>query len=467
MKIYYKVLKATMTPEALAQLSTKKIILESANQTQVKGRYSIVALDYYGTITLYDDFLEIKTQQQSETITTHFYDYFKNYINQFNESISHFDLQDLPFISGFIGSCSFDLARHEFPILKKTPLKLNNEHDARFFMIEDVYVFDHYKDDLYVIATNQFSLASQEQLEARVENNIKRLYNIQPLHQTIDFQHHKVITSNIDKTSFLNMISQYKQKIQSGDMFQVVPSRIYSYQHHFGNQLHQLTFQLYQNLKRQNPSPYMYYINMDEPIIIGSSPESFVKVHKDKVYTNPIAGTIQRGTTPDEDLAHAQQLLNDSKERSEHSMLVDLGRNDINRIALPGSTSILKLMEIEKYEHVMHIVSEVRGNVDKSLSPMTIIASLLPTGTVSGAPKLRAIQRIYESHPYKRGIYSGGIGYINCNQDLDFALAIRTMLIDDKEVHVEAGCGVVYDSIPEKELRETQLKAKSLLEVTP
>lgn len=124
-------------------------------------------------------------------------------------------------------------------------------------------------------------------------------------------------------------------------------------------------------------------------------------------------------------------------------------------------------MEIEKYEHVMHIVSEVRGNVDKSLSPMTIIASLLPTGTVSGAPKLRAIQRIYESHPYKRGIYSGGIGYINCNQDLDFALAIRTMLIDDKEVHVEAGCGVVYDSIPEKELRETQLKAKSLLEVTP
>ncbi|TBW90207.1 anthranilate synthase component I, partial [Staphylococcus hominis] len=136
-------------------------------------------------ITLYDDFLEIKTQQQSETITTHFYDYFKNYINQFNESISHSDLQDLPFISGFIGSCSFDLARHEFPILKKTPLKLNNEHDARFFMIEDVYVFDHYKDDLYVIATNQFSLASQEQLEARVENNIKRLYNIQPLHQTI------------------------------------------------------------------------------------------------------------------------------------------------------------------------------------------------------------------------------------------------------------------------------------------
>ncbi|MEL3710721.1 chorismate-binding protein, partial [Staphylococcus borealis] len=255
--------------------------------------------------------------------------------------------------------------------------------------------------------------------------------------------------------------------ITEGDMFQVVPSRIYSYEHHFKEDKNQLSYQLYQNLKRKNPSPYMYYINMDREIIVGSSPESFVGVHNGEVTTNPIAGTIQRGTTPEKDERNANQLITDEKERSEHSMLVDLGRNDIHRVSITGTSEISKLMVIEKYEHVMHIVSEVKGKIKKGLSPMTIIASLLPTGTVSGAPKLRAIQRIYEAYPYKRGVYSGGVGYINCNQNLDFALAIRTMLIDDNTVNVEAGCGVVYDSVPEKELEETRLKAKSLLEVTP
>ncbi|EHM71246.1 chorismate binding enzyme [Staphylococcus epidermidis 14.1.R1.SE] len=250
-------------------------------------------------------------------------------------------------------------------------------------------------------------------------------------------------------------------------MFQVVPSRIYSYKHHFQHNLHQLTFQLYQNLKRQNPSPYMYYINKDMPIVIGSSPESFVKVKNGKVYTNPIAGTIKRGQNKIEDENNEKTLMKDEKELSEHRMLVDLGRNDIHRISKTGTSQITKLMTIERYEHVMHIVSEVTGELKPNLSPMSVIASLLPTGTVSGAPKLRAIQRIYESYPYKRGIYSGGVGYINCNHHLDFALAIRTMIIDEETVSVEAGCGIVYDSIPEKELEETKLKAKSLLEVTP
>lgn len=250
-------------------------------------------------------------------------------------------------------------------------------------------------------------------------------------------------------------------------MFQVVPSRIYRYKHHFNNQLQALSFQLYQNLKRQNPSPYMYYINMEKPIIIGSSPESFVKVQNGTVVTNPIAGTIRRGRTPEEDQNNAHQLINDEKEKSEHSMLVDLGRNDIHRICKTGTSHIKKLMEIEKYEHVMHIVSEVTGEIKNNISPMSVIASLLPTGTVSGAPKLRAIQRIYEVMPHKRGVYSGGIGYINCNHNLDLALAIRTMMVDETYINVEAGCGVVYDSEPYKELEETKLKAKSLLEVSP
>jgi anthranilate synthase component 1 len=190
-------------------------------------------------------------------------------------------------------------------------------------------------------------------------------------------------------------------------------------------------------------------------------------VKGDTVVTNPIAGTIKRGKNEAEDIENEKLLKNDEKELSEHSMLVDLGRNDIHRISATGTSKIEKLMAIERYEHVIHIVSEVTGKLNDDYSPMSVIASLLPTGTVSGAPKLRAIQRIYEAQPHKRGIYSGGIGYINCNHDLDFALAIRTMMIDDTHVNVQAGCGVVYDSIPEKEYEETRLKAKSLLEVSP
>lgn len=468
MEIYYEVLKAHFTPEALSQLRKHKIILESATQNQAKGRYSIVALDIYGSVTLYDNQLEIESVNQNSVIKDSSYEYLKNYINQFDIEIEDRALTDLPFISGFIGTCSFDLVRHEFPMLKQTPLHDSSQYDVRLFMIEDVYIFDHFKDNLYVIATNQFSKVSKDKLKTRVHQRIEELKNIKPIISPIKLtDYSKNIKTNISDTEFIKLIKELKVKISEGDMFQVVPSRIYSYAHHFDDNLNPLTFQLYQNLKRQNPSPYMYYVNIDTPIIVGSSPESFVKVHNGKVYTNPIAGTIKRGTTFEEDERNANQLLTDEKELSEHRMLVDLGRNDINRISHPGTVKINKLMQIEKYEHVMHIVSDVSGEIKKELSPMSIIASLLPTGTVSGAPKLRAIQRIYENNPQKRGIYSGGIGYINCNQNLDFALVIRTMIIDDAQVNVEAGCGVVYDSIPEQELEETRLKAKSLLEVRP
>ncbi|WP_154836768.1 anthranilate synthase component I [Staphylococcus sp. Marseille-Q1834] len=469
MEIYYEVIRANITPEVLGQLKEQKIILESTSQQELKGRYSIVAFDYYGTVTLTDEKLEIKTKRQSQIVTTRPYNFLKDYINQFDIQINDNLLKQLPFVSGFIGTCSFDLVRHEFPILQRLNVEAKKEHDdVQLYMIEDVYVFDHYRDDLYVIATNQFSEVSKDQLKTRVKERIEKLSSIKVYEQNMIAPPNRTnVTTNITDSDFINNVKYLKQLIKEGDMFQVVPSRIYQYHHHFGENKYQLSYQLYQNLKRRNPSPYMYFINMGGTIIVGSSPESFVKVHNNEVITNPIAGTIKRGKTKEEDEYNASHLLADEKEISEHSMLVDLGRNDIHRVSNTGTSKITKLKEIEKYEHVMHIVSEVKGQIKKELSPMTVIANLLPTGTVSGAPKLRAIQRIYEIYPHKRGIYSGGIGYINCNQNLDFALAIRTMFIDDTTVQVEAGCGVVYDSIPEKELEETRLKAKSLLEVSP
>ncbi|AID01315.1 anthranilate synthase component I [Staphylococcus xylosus] len=468
MKVQYQKLKAEVSPEALARLRNNKIILESSDQSQLKGRYSIVIFDTYGAITLDNDVMTVETPNGINIERNQPYDKMKELIDQYKTAIDDEILAQLPFISGFVGSCSFDLVRHEFPVLKKIELADHPQHDTKFHMVEDVYIFDHYKEHLYVIATNLFSNDNDSQLQERVQRRVAELQQIKIYPTQIDhISTEKDIKSNMAPTRFIETVEHMKTLIQQGDMFQVVPSIIYSYEHFFGQQLQQLSYQLYQNLKRQNPSPYMYYMNMDEPIIVGSSPESFVKVQGETVITNPIAGTIKRGATEDEDKINEAQLKNDDKELSEHSMLVDLGRNDIHRVSQTGTSKIQKLMTIERYEHVMHIVSEVTGKLKSNYSPMSVIASLLPTGTVSGAPKLRAIQRIYESQPHKRGVYSGGIGYINCNHDLDFALAIRTMMIDETHVNVQAGCGVVFDSIPEKELEETKLKAKSLLEVSP
>lgn len=468
MKVQYQKLNAEVTPEALARLRNNKIILESSDQSQLKGRYSIVIFDTYGAITLDNDVMTVETPTGINIERNQPYDKMKELIDQYKTDIDDEILAQLPFISGFVGSCSFDLVRHEFPILKQIELTDHPQHDTKFYMVEDVYIFDHYKEHLYVIATNLFSNDNDSQLQERVQRRVAELQHIKIYSTQIEhLSTEKDIKSNMAPTQFIETVEHMKTLIQQGDMFQVVPSIIYSYEHFFGQQLQQLSYQLYQNLKRQNPSPYMYYMNMDQPIIVGSSPESFVKVQGETVITNPIAGTIKRGATEDEDKLNETQLKNDDKELSEHSMLVDLGRNDIHRVSQTGTSKIQKLMTIERYEHVMHIVSEVTGKLKNNYSPMTVIASLLPTGTVSGAPKLRAIQRIYESQPHKRGVYSGGIGYINCNHDLDFALAIRTMMIDETHVNVQAGCGVVFDSIPEKELEETKLKAKSLLEVSP
>ncbi|MDN6412621.1 anthranilate synthase component I [Staphylococcus gallinarum] len=468
MKIYYEKLNAEVTPEALARLRKQKIVLESSDQSQLKGRYSIVIFDTYGYVTLDNETLEVVTNEQQKIINDNPYQALKVLVNDYKAEIDDSELAALPFISGFVGSCSFDLVRHEFPVLKQIELEDHPQHDAKFHMVEDVYVFDHYKEQLFIIATNLFSNQAESELKQRVQDRIDELKHITiyPEYKAHDLSN-KQIEANMTQSEFEETVSAMKSLIQQGDMFQVVPSIIYSYRHQFGNHLQQLSYQLYQNLKRQNPSPYMYYLNMDDPIVVGSSPESFVKVKGDTVVTNPIAGTIKRGKNETEDIENEKLLKNDEKELSEHSMLVDLGRNDIHRISATGTSKIEKLMAIERYEHVIHIVSEVTGKLNDDYSPMSVIASLLPTGTVSGAPKLRAIQRIYEAQPHKRGIYSGGIGYINCNHDLDFALAIRTMMIDDTHVNVQAGCGVVYDSIPEKEYEETRLKAKSLLEVSP
>ena len=236
MEFYYEVLKAHITPEALGQLNEHKIIFESASQQKLKGRYSIVAFDYYGTVKLNDNELIIKTLKEDKVITTEPYNYLKTFINQFDCVINDEKLKQLPFISGFMGTCSFDLVRHEFPILKRVAIKsMKTISDVSFYMIEDVFVFDHYKDELYVIASNQFSKASNAELKLRVKHRIQALSQIKVYQENNKMVPKRSgIKANISDKQFIDIVTQMKQRITEGDMFQVVPSRIYSYQHHFG-----------------------------------------------------------------------------------------------------------------------------------------------------------------------------------------------------------------------------------------
>ncbi|WP_426366140.1 anthranilate synthase component I [Mammaliicoccus lentus] len=467
MNIKYKRLNADVTPETLGQIDKKKMILESASTNQMKGRFSIVAFDAIGKVNLFDEYFQININGQESVTHDGPYEALEQFINEMKADNIPEPLKHLPFVSGMIGYCSFDLIRYQNKILKS--IEVSSEYpDASFNLVESVYVFDHFKEDLFVITSNLFSNRNEQALNQELDNMIEELQNIKLFENKIN--HHKKgdLETNISEEAFMEEVSYYKTLISKGDMFQVVPSRIYKYKHFFENENKDtLKLQMYKNLKRQNPSPYMYYIDDEERTIIGSSPESFIKKEGKIITTNPIAGTNKRGKTEEEDLANEQALINDEKELSEHRMLVDLGRNDLNIIAKTGSVHMPKLMTVERFEHVMHIVTIVEGEIKPAVTPLQMITALLPAGTVSGAPKTRAITRIYETRKQKRGIYAGGVGYINCNHDLDFALTIRTMVVDSEYINVEAGCGVVYDSVPQKELQETKIKAKSLLEVSP
>ena len=467
MIIKFKKLNADITPETLGQINRKKMILESASTDQMKGRFSIVAFEAVGKVNLYDDYLQIFINEEEQLVNERPYESLEDFINDMKVDEVPEVLTHLPFVSGMIGYCSFDLIRYQNKLLKQIELQ-SDIPDASFNLVESVYVFDHFKEELFVIASNLFSQNTEAQVEQVLNNMIETLKDISLFQNKIEHTSRGELETNISEEDFMKEVEYYKSLISQGDMFQVVPSRIYKYKHYF-NEQHKdtLKLQIYKNLKRQNPSPYMYYIDDEERSIIGSSPESFIKKQGNIITTNPIAGTNKRGQTEEEDKQNEIALITDEKELAEHRMLVDLGRNDLNMIAQTGSVYMPKLMTVERFEHVMHIVSIVEGKIRPEITPLQMITALLPAGTVSGAPKTRAITRIYESRKRKRGIYAGGVGYINCNHDLDFALTIRTMVVDNKYVNVEAGCGVVYDSNPQKELKETMIKAKSLLEVTP
>ena len=257
----------------------------------------------------------------------------------------------------------------------------------------------------------------------------------------------------------MEMVEKAKKLIREGDMFQCVLSQRFSADFE-GDPL-----DYYRNLRVTNPSNYLYFYDFGDYQIIGASPESLVSVKKGEVTTNPIAGTRPRGATEEEDQALAHELLHDIKETAEHRMLVDLGRNDIGKIAQNGTVEVTKYMEVEYFRYVMHLTSVVKGQLLPHLTALDALKATLPAGTVSGAPKIRAMRRIYELEQEKRGVYAGAIGYLSATGDTDFAIAIRTMILKNQKAYVQAGAGIVYDSVPENEFYETINKAKSMTRI--
>lgn len=442
----------TYTPVAVYQRlkGKKKFILESSSSHGEKGRYSFIGANPYKEVigegqevTIHHEGeIKVKTERPLEVV---------------KEEIPQVSLDlPFPFYGGAIGYIGYDAIREYEEIGQRLEDEINMP-DVHLMFYQEVVVFDHKQQTVTLVVLEGESKRTEAEIEKKLDGLEQEVRSgteeasseLEPLS----------FSAAIDREDFMARVKQAKQRIVDGDIFQVVLSQ------RMVADFPVDPFSFYRKLRVANPSPYMFYVDFSDYIVLGASPESLIKVSDQTVVTNPIAGTRPRGKTTEEDEAYAEDLLSDEKERAEHKMLVDLSRNDLGRIAEVGSVSVDTYMEVERYQHVMHIVSEVSGKLAEGMTGLDALITTLPAGTVSGAPKIRAMQIVNELEDTLRGVYSGAIGYINMNGDLDLALAIRTMIVKEKKAYVQAGAGIVYDSDPASEYQETLNKAKSLLEV--
>lgn len=420
-----------------------KCLLESSLKTSASGRYSFIAVDPSKEFIGLKDQLEVidyrsgeRTVEQGRPLER-----IKDLMPKDDR-----DIEGLPFTGGAIGYIGYDAIAAYEPVESARKDSLNMP-DIHLQLYETIVVFDHVRHDVTVISFEGRASEIAQQLEQAAEKQL----GDQP--ETLSF--HSATTAE----RFREQVELAKQEIRKGEVFQLVLSQRLSADYR-GD-----AFTLYRKLRKQNPSPYQFFIDFGDYAVVGASPESLLTIRGGEMVTNPIAGTRKRGRTEEEDAALENELLADEKERAEHQMLVDLSRNDVGRVAKVGTVAIPKYMVIEKYQHVMHIVSEVTGELEGAMHPLDALVSCLPAGTVSGAPKVRALQLIQQFEEERRGVYGGAVGYLGFNGNLDVALAIRTFVVKDGAVHVQAGAGIVFDSEPQAEYEETLHKARSLTEV--
>ncbi|MDC0439593.1 anthranilate synthase component I [Gammaproteobacteria bacterium] len=447
-----------------SQISNKSntFLLESVEGGETWAQYSIVGLDCLDTIKVTGNTIETKTGAQISSFIS------DNPLDEIQELISSLktpEIKDLPrFYGGYVGFFAYESAKYAEKKIADLVNKDSkfDEHMPEIFLVkaEKLIVYDNTDQSTQIIFNVDPKKTSYEEALDAIEE-ISSLLNSEDTFFDDTFKTpsgEMAFNSNFEKDDYIKAVGLVKNYIEEGDVMQVVLAQDFSQD--FQND----PFDLYRALRQLNPSPYMYYLDLDECQIVGASPEILVRLEEDKVTLRPIAGTRKRGSNTEEDLANEKDLLNDPKEIAEHLMLIDLGRNDVGRVSEMGTVQVTDKMIVEKYSHVMHIVSNVTGTLSKDLDAIDALKASLPAGTLSGAPKIRAMQIINELEPSSRGIYGGAIGYISWNGNIDTAIAIRTAVIKDNVIHVGAGAGIVADSIPENEWLECKQKAKVFLD---
>jgi anthranilate synthase component I len=442
-----------LTPIAILQKISgpKKFLLESSLKHQDAGRYSFIGADPILELISSGTSSRIITKNGGESTRE------GDPLQIIKEIMPEFPVMDqsLPLMGGAVGYIGYDIIRH-FENIGESPSDEMKMPDVHLMFYEEVIIYDHLEQKVLITGTCIQTDTTQNQLKEKLQQRHQEILHSQPTAISEDCNLEEFQPA-ISKEEFIEKVDQAKEFILKGDIFQVVLSQRMKAAF-TGDPL-----QFYRRLRIQNPSPYMYFIDFTDYVVAGSSPESLIKVTGRDVYANPIAGTKRRGKTLEEDEALAIELKEDMKELAEHRMLVDLGRNDLGRVSKFGTVAVTKYMEVEKFKHVMHLVSEARGVLKDEYSGLDALAACLPAGTVSGAPKIRAMTLINELEQMKRGVYAGAIGYISANGDIDFALAIRTMILKDGYAFIQAGAGIVHDSKPELEYQETINKLKGFL----
>ncbi len=435
-------------------------LLESLEGGERWGRYSFIGLR--PLVVFKSKGTEVTVERRGEARVQEVEDP----LESLKELIGGFkvpDLAELPrFAGGAVGYLSYDMVR----FMERLPSSLPDRqgfHDAVFMVPELLLVHDNLRQSLYIIAwiEPEASGSAEEgytnavKLIESVAHKIRQglSYPVIDLHSASP----TVLTPEVDEERFHSMVEKAKEYIRAGDIIQVVLSQRFSGRNEIP------PFTLYRSLRRINPSPYLYYLTLDDEVLIGSSPEILVRLTGREIYLRPIAGTRPRGRTEEEDRRLREELLADPKERAEHLMLVDLGRNDVGRVAELGSVVVEDLMTIENYSHVMHIVSGVKGTLARGKDMFDVIRAVFPAGTVSGAPKIRAMEIIEELEHARRGPYAGAVGYLGFSNNMDLAITIRTLCQKGDELSLQAGAGIVADSDPEREWQETINKGKAMM----
>ncbi len=436
-------------------------LFESVLGGEKWGRYSIIGLGSRTVLKVAGNLIDIEQDGHiSESIKD---EDPLNFVEKFIERFRVPELEGLPrFTGGLVGYFGYDCARYvEKRLAAKAPTDLLHTPDILLIVSDEVLVFDNLAGKIILIVhANPEETNAYEKAQARLQELADKLANETPsvaaMNLSADGVEEDEFNSLFSQKEFEDAVSHAKDYILAGDIMQVVLSQ------RLVIPFEEEPLNLYRALRSLNPSPYMYYLNLKDFHIVGSSPEILARLEHGQITVRPIAGTRHRGQSEEEDLALEQELLADPKEIAEHLMLIDLGRNDVGRVSQIGSVELTEKMVIERYSHVMHITSNVVGKIEEGLSAIDVLKAALPAGTLSGAPKIRAMEIIDELESVKRGIYGGAVGYLSWNGNMDTAIAIRTAVIKDQQLNIQAGAGIVADSQPTLEWRETMNKARAM-----